>query len=492
MNKNKCIYFILAIIVIAGFYFRYTGIVKQLSYWNDESHTAMYARGILETGKAVNPGGGSTKLYQIAMYYVTAGSFELLGTNEFAGRISSVIVGTLLIGMVFYVTKKMTDNRIALFAAAMTSFSQIQLAWSTQLRPYIWLELFTVLVIYFCYLYIQHRRQFVDRYMLYAFICTGISYFFHTTSLMNLVLIAIAVLIKSVYEKKYKFILLVIPIAGIFMGSLYIMYHTVFDLIFRFEHDILHYRIFITQNYKWLVAGCLLGAILMFRKHRNLSILLSVSIITIFVMANFKIQSNYVRYSLTAFPLMYILFASGVFYAIDLVNGYIKKQQYTILVTLIIIGISLIYPLKKQKILVTPKYYYTINEDMRENPIVDYKSAFRKIGDLIGDRKDVLVLDAWNDRVPWYMPHQRFIFVNRDNTTKDPIYGEETISTVAQFEKLKQENRAGIVIVENWESQTAPAVQDFFRKTLNHEFDVNNLPYNEDDKWSISVYSWGI
>jgi hypothetical protein len=51
--------------------------------------------------------------------------------------------------------------------------------------------------------------------------------------------------------------------------------------------------------------------------------------------------------------------------------------------------------------------------------------------DLIGNRKDVLVLDAWNDRA-WYMPHQRFIFVNAIKHERS-LYGEEQFF-VAQFE----------------------------------------------------------
>jgi hypothetical protein len=417
----------------------------------------------------------------------------LFGINEFTGRLPSIIAGTLLVLAIFYITRKITDDRIAVFAAAITSFSQMQLAWSTQLRPYIWLELCSLAVIYFCYQHIQHRRRFLDRYLFYSLCITGISFFFHTTGLMNIVLIALAVVIKSIYEKKYVYILLLAPISLLFIGALYLMYHTAFDLIFRFENDTLHYRIFITQNYKWLVAGALLGAMLLLRKHRNLAIFLSLSTLAIFSMAIFKIQSNYVRYSLTAFPILYILFSAGVFYTIDILNSYAGKPVYKYLITAVIIVLSLVYPLKKQKILLVPEYYYTINADMHENPIVDYKTAFEKIEDLIKDRPDAILLDAWNDRVPWYMPHRRFVFVNRDKqVNRDTMFGEEMIATIAQFEELKQHNRAGVVIVENWESQTYPEVQDYFRKTLTHEFDVNNLPYNENDKWSISIYSWGI
>ena len=66
------------------------------------------------------------------------------------------------------------------------------------------------------------------------------------------------------------------------------------------------------------------------------------------------------------------------------------------------------------------------------------------------------------------------------------------ISTISEFNREKSKYPYGVVLVENWESQASPELQEYIRTTLKKEFDVNNLPYNEADKWSISVYSWNL
>ncbi|MBI4004876.1 hypothetical protein HY358_01935, partial [Candidatus Roizmanbacteria bacterium] len=47
-------------------------------------------------------------------------------------------------------------------------------------------------------------------------------------------------------------------------------------------------------------------------------------------------------------------------------------------------------------------------------------------------------------------------------------------------------------LIENWESLTSPELQQHIQKTLKRELDVQNLPYNENDRWSITVFSWGM
>ena len=140
--KNKYVYVLLLAFIVIGFIFRYVGIEKNLSYWNDEDHSALMSRGILEYGKPVTAVGQGNGLYQIAYYYLTASSFKIFGVNEFAGRLPSMLAGTLLIIVVFYVSKRLVGSeRVALLSAFLTAFSQIQLAWSTQLRPYVWLQI---------------------------------------------------------------------------------------------------------------------------------------------------------------------------------------------------------------------------------------------------------------------------------------------------------------------------------------------------------------
>lgn len=130
---------------------------------------------------------------------------------------------------------------------------------------------------------------------------------------------------------------------------------------------------------------------------------------------------------------------------------------------------------------------------MRENPIVDYKTAFTKISTMIKG-KDCLIMDAWNDRVPWYLPGQEYILLlSKAQTEKiDLVYGEKIYNTIPEVHTEIQNRKCGVVIVENWESLTSDDIKKYVKTNLKHQFDVNNLPYNENDKWSISIYSWGL
>lgn len=130
---------------------------------------------------------------------------------------------------------------------------------------------------------------------------------------------------------------------------------------------------------------------------------------------------------------------------------------------------------------------------MRENPIVDYKLAFANIKELISDKEDVLVIDAWNDRVPWYLPNQEYIMANVATPEGvDPMYGEKFVGTLDGIKNEISDHKSGVVIVEDWQSFMSDEIKEYVRKNLKFEFTVQDLPYNENDHWGISVYSWGI
>ena len=480
---------LILLIFIVGFYFRFIGISQNLSYWNDESHTALMSRGILDFGKPITAIGINNGIYQIAQYYLTAVSLLIFGITEFAGRLPSVITGSVLIVLGYLSTKKILDSKKAIVVSFLLAFSQIQLAWSTQLRPYIWLEMFTLLVIYYLYKYLKSKTIF-GKNIAISILLSVISILFHGTGLLNLLIVSFVFLYKTIKLKKYKYLLL-LPAVGI-IGFLVIFnsfaggWELIKKALFPFYFSTLHYRIFLTHNYLWLLAGLFIGFFTLLRKNKELAILLGGSIFLIFFMAIFKINPNYVRYSLPVFPLMYILFAEGVVSVIEKITKKEYLKWLLIILTFVLLN-------QTGKFVFWPKHYYSINADVRENPIVDYKLAFSKIKNLITDKNNVIVMDAWNDRVPWYLPGQKFVFLIKDGLGKiDPVYGEKMIGTVEEFVSEQLQYKTGIVIVEDWESLTPEDVKEYVRKNLKFEFTIQDLPYNENDHWGISVYSWGI
>jgi len=475
---------------LCGLFLRLSGTKFGLSYWNDESHTALFSRGILlGGGGAVVDIGTGTGIYQVALYYTTAISFKLFGTSEFAGRFPSVLAGAILILLGYIIIRKILGFKEAIITSFLLAFSQIQLAWSTQLRPYVWLELFTLLVVYYLYKNIKSTDKLIDTNFGLAIVFSLVATLFHGTGLISFGIIFFVVIYKSIKGKRFRFLASVPLFSIVLIVLLYGSYgnlNSVISILLSFRFSPLHYRIFLTHNYLWLIIGASVGFFALYKRNRELALLLGGSIVFIFAIAIFKINPNYVRYSLPAFPLLYVLFAEGVVSIIDKVS----KKEY-LRWTLVIFTFMLLSFTGKFSF--RPQYYYSINADVRENPIVDYKLAFAKIQTLIKDKKEVILMDAWNDRVPWYLPGQEYIFLTKNGAGKaDPVFGEKMIGTIAEFEVEKKSFPSGVVIVEDWQSQTPEDLKEHIRKNLKFEFMVQDLPYNENDHWGISVYSWGI
>ncbi|MEI7652765.1 MAG: glycosyltransferase family 39 protein [bacterium] len=467
--------------MLFGFYLRYNGITHEASYWNDESHAATYARAIVQTGKPIDATGYNTGLYQIGLYTVTAVSFWLLGITEYAGRLPSVLIGILLIPLIFYVGRKMISTGAALIAAGLLTVSQMQLAWSTQLRPYIWMEAFTIITVFLCYQSLKDKQPILNRYLLWGCIVTGVSFLFHGTGLFNGLFVASVFLYRIIREKKYVYLWILIPAALLTVSALSLT--PFLGAIFNFNTSVAHYSVFLRHHYGWLLVGAALGTVMLWKTNRSLCVLLSTGAIGIIALALFKVNDRYVRYSITAFPLLYLLLGAGV---IGLVDHLVKSPAKRFTGYILFLGVLLIFPIAKGKLVFRPQIYYSINADMRENPIVDYKTAFQKIRLLAKGNKEVIIMDAIFDRVLWYMPGQKygFLFVS-------PVDIPQA-STITQFEKIKSIHHSGVAIVENWQSITTPELQDHIRKTLTYEFEMGTVKGNEKDPWNINVYSWGL
>jgi len=453
---------LLIFILVIGLVFRLIGISRNLSMWNDEGYVAIIARNLIQSGRFETPAGQTTGIYQFGLYGVTALSYLLFGVNEWSGRIVSVVVGMALVYLAYNLVGKLISKRVGLVTSFLLAFSQIQLAWSTQIRPYIWLELFTLVITFYLYQLIVSPWKQSKTYLVPALIFSLIASLFHGIGLENFVIVGGAFVYKAVKEKQLKY-LYFIPI--LIIVCLLILYRSSTDgwsfvtrILFNFSFDPLHYRIFLTHNYLWLIFGAFVGFINLQKRNTELAVLLGGSILFIFAMAIFKINSNYVRYSLPAFPLMYVLFAECTVFIISKIT---QGRYLQVLLIMLVFGL-LSYT---GKFVFWPKYYYSINADMRENPIVDYKLAFSKIKDLIKDKDDVLVIDSWNDRVPLYLSGQKFVMTNYSTQSEvDSVFGEKFVRSLDEVKSEIASHKNGVVIVEDWQSFMSEDIKEYVQK----------------------------
>ncbi|KKQ34806.1 MAG: hypothetical protein US50_C0036G0006 [Candidatus Nomurabacteria bacterium GW2011_GWB1_37_5] len=136
------------ILFAVGFYFRIKGISSNHSFWSDEALPSSIARDIL-LGKTSFLDGINVLGYQRLQVMSDILSFKLFGLSEWAARIPSVLWGSLGIIFAYLLAKKHSNKGGGLLAAFLFTFMQLNLAHSTQAKPYAAIETLLLAVIYF-------------------------------------------------------------------------------------------------------------------------------------------------------------------------------------------------------------------------------------------------------------------------------------------------------------------------------------------------------
>jgi uncharacterized membrane protein len=146
---------IVGILTLYGLLLRLYGL-DALSIWLDEAITILAAKSTLAHGIPLLPSGW---LYTsgLVQSYVLA-FIGLFSWSEFWMRLPSVLVGTALIPLTYYVVSSVWNKRVGLAMSFFMAFNYWQIAWSRQARMYIFLELFFVLGLFFIYEFVTHRK----------------------------------------------------------------------------------------------------------------------------------------------------------------------------------------------------------------------------------------------------------------------------------------------------------------------------------------------
>lgn len=133
----------LILLVVAGFFLRIWNLGSQ-GLWLDEGISTIYARSILEHGYPLLPS-GRVCWDSFPAYYLMAAFMWIHDDPHTAGRLISVLSGTLAIPGCFLLTRRFSGSATgALIASALVSFSFYVIAWSRQVRFYTFLQLLIV------------------------------------------------------------------------------------------------------------------------------------------------------------------------------------------------------------------------------------------------------------------------------------------------------------------------------------------------------------
>ncbi|MGV8151312.1 MAG: glycosyltransferase family 39 protein [Candidatus Woesearchaeota archaeon] len=336
----KLTYWILIVLILVGGVYRLYDLGHD-SYWIDESYTVLAAKNIGTYGYPQFDSGVSyiSALPQAYSLFIMGSVF---GYSEIPMRILSAVAGMALIFAVFLLARRFDDDKTALIASGLITFSYFMIAWSRQARMYIFVTLFAVLAVYY-YMKFFEKHNLQDFSLMMLFLLLG--YFTHAPILIviagmiiHYVILKRAYLIKSTFEyykrDKKTFFIFAVLIFGI--AAFFIVRHL---LHLEFVRDYsLSYRNFLLNSQYLILFFSVIG---LFGVKKDLfkNSLYFIIIVIAYLLASFFVPYLNYRYLFIVLPFLFILASSGIVYIINMYkNNFFRIGMIAVILLLFILS----------------------------------------------------------------------------------------------------------------------------------------------------------
>src|SRR3989344_3051233 len=474
--KKTLVIFILFLIIFLGLLFRLKGIQSNHSFWSDEAYGAGLARDII-TGEKT-PLIALSRLNYEPLFILTESVFlRIFGHNEFSARIPVVLLGTAGILGAFLLAFKLSGISAGLLAAFISAFSQINLANSTQAKPYSILQTLLLFEIYALILLHENKKNNSKIHLLIIFLCLT-STFFHLLG----TLFWLPYFFYLTYGKQYKFnkhrinlfYIFLICCSAILLFALY--YYRI-----NFSNHLTYFRELFWSQYSLFSLSALFGFIysLKYRKIVHLGIF---ALIAVYLFLwTFAHYTHNVRYILPLFSLLFVYFS--VFWS-EVGRRFFKQKS-----SVVCIIIAMLLYLGGIKIVRKPVNYYNPNSDLYGDvQIADYKTAFGLISEKFPRLDNVAVFNDWYDTQYWYLKNKlvtAYFIKGYEKPKPFPVDQTMSYGTLNQFLKVKNKYSKGLLIVEDWESFLPEDIKQYAKKNMKREFRVDGLPQAQGDNWPL-------
>ena len=500
MNKTLK-YFILFVIVLSGFLFRFQGIRDNHSFWSDEAFVTVLARDVLEEKRTVGDAFYQYG-YQRMHFLTTMGSMKVFGFDEFAARIPSVIFGTISIGIVFLLAKSLSNSYGGILASFLMAFSQLNLANDTQAKAYSALTLLFLSVLYLLVRLEKKEKHLIKVHILIVLL-SSLATLFHYLGI--LIWIPYAIHIMATHHvaifaqcKKPLPIIVTIAIAGflfyiLHIGTIlgYFFQGGTFRMFLFPVNNITYFREFFWRNYSFITLPAVVGMFIgIYNKKYIWSILLFVFLLFYSYLWIFKQSTHNIRYIVPLIGIIFVYF--GVFWA-NVATKLFPKHQLLFVLSLIL----LLY-IGGYKIVRKPSTYYSPNADLYGDvQNADYKTFFSALKAKYPDLTDVVVFTDWGDTQRWYLeesPINAYFMKRFINEKPEPNIIDDVMmyGTLEQFLAEKEKYPKGLLVVEDWISFLPDDIKEYAKKNLKKELRVESLSQAPGDVWPLELYSWGM
>lgn len=490
--------FVLIILLVIGFVYRLYGLDRNHSFWSDEDHVAVFVRAIFERGRPVLRSGYSSDLYQWLQYWSGAISAKIFGLNEFALRFPSIIFGVLTIWAIFLLGKELFDKKTGLIAAVLVTFLNIEILWSRQARPYQALQFFYLLSAYFAYKAVKTEK--FEKYFL-GFLLSGVAAsLFHGLGLIILFDSLLFIFISDF--NKFKRLLFFFP-AVFLLLPLYGFYSSVITTGFAKHFNFFYYRVFLRDNYFLLSLLAVLGLVLLFfKKDYQKSLLMLIFLGGQFFALAFILPQPFIRYVYVIFVFLILLAVYGglglASFLVERLTGWQvirvdKKRKnspvlryFNFLFAFILIFDLFASLVLNGKISIFPRQIYSLNEDMKEIPEVDWKKVYGCVRIRLEENPGTILAANWMTTPAWYLGEDSLNYFIREGGSLTDIYSIERMAEVIRKEPK------GIVVIDSWDLLVPKGLREFCRNNLKKEFELDRLYPVQPREWPVTVYSWGL
>jgi len=454
-----------------GFYFRLKGISTNHSFWSDEAFTSAIARDIL-IGKTSFTNGISVLEYQRMQIISNLISFKLFGLSEWSARIPSVLWGSLGIVFAYLLAKRHSNRGGGFLAAFLFTFLQLNLAHSTQAKPYAAIETLLLATIYF-----------VDKNIVLAIALAILATLFNYLGIVAFIPVVIHFCKYLVEIKKKPVVILAL---SIFMISLFwiLRLDKMLLLLTRANYNWTTYlRELFWRQFSFITLPAIFGLFLIKNKKALFGILLTA--LALIFSWNFISYSRNLRYLMPIFGLLLVLF--GIFWG--KVGEILSKKS-----TLACVFVSLLIFAGGYKIVRKPATYYTPNADFfADVQNADYKHFFKLVYEKFPDFDTQVVYADMYDYMSWYTHKIPNAILSKgyEETKNYPYINVPAYSSLQLFKGDIRKNPKGFLIVEDWQSYTPDDIKEYAKRNLKLEIRVESMSVSPNDKWPLELYSWG-
>lgn len=492
MKKKLKEHSIILLLLTIGFLLRIKDLGTQ-SLWFDESISSIAALAILEKGVPILDSG---LFYGRAILntFLIAISFKIFGMSEFAGRLPSVLFGTLTIYLVYIIGSKWGNKRVGVFAALLVAFSVWEIAWSRQARMYQQLQFFYILSLYFYYEFwtTKNVRTFLP--LVLSFTATLLSHNFGYS--LVVVFLLYSIIFYFIENRKVNISvkeLFPLAIAGILV-LLFVYHKGIISSVIGTEVNYYNDYIYLfKKDLGIFLFAAVPGGTIAIEKDWKKGLLLVLAVILPLYVIFFHVLLFATRYLYFVVPILFIFISIFLDFLIGYLQtgiekvflnyGFLKKNGANIFVLFLLLcsmSVSSAFTFTPQE-----KYDLGVNA-----PQSDFKEAYLFVENNWSDND--VIISTWTAPAKFYLgKNDYWLAFNVIGTgmesfmikgTSQDVYTNSTaIKDVQMLENVTRSHEKGWIVVDNtaW-YKLSEATQNYIETNIEKRMTTK----------SVRVYSW--